>query len=36
VPIPEVLLRLGFADWIRSLPGDADTLLFPEAALASP
>lgn len=35
VPIPQVLLDLGFADWIRSLPGDANALLFPEAAARS-
>lgn len=32
VPIPQVLLDLDFADWIRIFPGDANTLLFPEAA----
>ncbi len=32
VPIPQVLLDLGFADWIRGLPSDANALLFPEAA----
>jgi hypothetical protein len=35
VPIPQVLLELGFVDWIRSLPDDHGDLLFPDAAARS-
>ncbi|WP_394181175.1 site-specific integrase [Yoonia maritima] len=31
VPIPQLLLDLGFVEWIRSLPEDHGTLLFPDA-----
>ena len=32
VPIPQLLLDLGFVDWITSLPDDHGPLLFPDAA----
>jgi integrase len=35
VPVPQLLLDLGFVDWIRSLPADHGPLLFPDAARRS-
>jgi integrase len=35
VPVPQLLLDLGFVDWIRSLPEDHGPLLFPDAARRS-
>jgi hypothetical protein len=35
VPIPQLLLDLGFVDWIRALPEDHGPLLFPDAAQRS-
>lgn len=35
MPIPQILLDLGFVDWIRLLPEDHGPLLFPDAARRS-
>nr|WP_139218732.1 integrase [Roseivivax halotolerans] len=35
LPIPQVLLDLGFIDWVRALPDDHGPLLFPDAAKRS-
>jgi hypothetical protein len=35
VPVPQLLLDLGFVDWIRSLPEGHGPLLFPDAARCS-
>jgi len=35
VPIPQILLDLGFVDWIKELPEDHGPLLFPDAARRS-
>ena len=32
IPMPEILLRLGFAEWATALPGGPDAPLFPEIA----
>ncbi|MHA6326840.1 site-specific integrase [Roseivivax sp. CAU 1753] len=35
LPIPQVLLDLGFIDWVHALPDDHGPLLFPDAAKRS-
>ena len=32
IPIPQLLIDLGFVDWIKNLPEDHGPLLFPDAA----
>ncbi|MDV7145934.1 tyrosine-type recombinase/integrase [Tropicimonas sp. TH_r6] len=36
VPIPQLLIDLGFVEWIKSLADDPDTLLFPEIMKVKP
>ncbi|KDB02247.1 integrase [Defluviimonas sp. 20V17] len=35
IPIPDSLLKLGFVDWVHTLPAEHGPLLFPEAAARS-
>lgn len=35
IPVPELLLQLGFVDWVKALPGGPDAPLFPEVAAAA-